>query len=153
MRSDNLGRLSERQRQCLRAAARGYSSKEIARQLGLSPSTVNNHIESAKKLVDAADRGEVARALVDFETGHKMPSDPQGLFIAANAATLSPLRTAANQEGTTWDLLRPPPVGGPENDLTGIQRSFHILQIALMSVIAIAAMSLVIAGLLHTFQP
>ena len=152
MRSENLSRLSERQRQCLRAAARGYSSKEIARQLGLSPSTVNNHIESAKKLAQASERGELARALVDFEAGHKVPSDAPGLFQPFRGSDETGGNTVVSQDWSVLTLVKPPPVGGRRNDLSWNEKTFHIIQIALMSVVAMAAMSLTIAGLIHTFQ-
>lgn len=56
--------LSRRERQCLGLVADGLSSKEIGRQLDLSPRTVELHIARAMARLQAANRSEaVARAL------------------------------------------------------------------------------------------
>ncbi len=52
--------LSPREKQCLTYVARGMSSKEIARSLGLSPRTVDLHIARAAKRLGAANRIEAA---------------------------------------------------------------------------------------------
>lgn len=48
--------LTRRQRQCLELAAQGKSDWVISRLLGLSESTVHNHIESAKRRLGVATR-------------------------------------------------------------------------------------------------
>ncbi len=52
--------LSEREREVLRLIARGLSNKEIAKALGISPSTVNGHVESLLEKLGASDRTEAA---------------------------------------------------------------------------------------------
>jgi len=42
--SDPRNRLSERQRTCLGLAGQGLTSRQIARQLGVSPRTVDEHL-------------------------------------------------------------------------------------------------------------
>ncbi|TWO71132.1 alpha/beta fold hydrolase [Caenimonas sedimenti] len=55
--------LTPRQSEVLRAVAAGRGDKEIARQLGLSPRTVEMHVAGAMKALDCATRAEaVARA-------------------------------------------------------------------------------------------
>lgn len=57
-------RMSPREGQCLSRVARGMSSKEIARDLGLSPRTVDLHVARAVKRLGAINRVDaVARAL------------------------------------------------------------------------------------------
>ena len=51
-------RLSPRERQCLLRVARGMSSKQIARDLELSPRTVDLHVARAVKRLRAANRIE-----------------------------------------------------------------------------------------------
>ncbi len=59
-------RLSPREKQCLGRVARGMTSKEIARDLGLSPRTVDLHIARASTRLGAANRIEaVTRAVRD----------------------------------------------------------------------------------------
>jgi two-component system response regulator NreC len=54
------GRLSARQREVLHLLAAGLTSKEIARRLGLSPKTVENH---RAQLLDALDMDNTAAAV------------------------------------------------------------------------------------------
>lgn len=53
--------LTERERQVLRAAARGASVKVIAAQLHLSAGTVRNHLSAAIGKTDAENRHDAAR--------------------------------------------------------------------------------------------
>lgn len=52
--------LSEREQEILRLIARGLSNKEIAKALGISPSTVKTHVESLLEKLGASDRTEAA---------------------------------------------------------------------------------------------
>ena len=54
------GRLSERQLQVLRLIAAGESNKEIARELGLSPSTAKAHAAAAMTALGTTNRAETA---------------------------------------------------------------------------------------------
>ena len=53
--------LSERERQVLRLAEEGRSSKEIARSLGISPGTTRNYLSEASQKLGASSRIEAAR--------------------------------------------------------------------------------------------
>ena len=70
--------LTPRERECLRLVARHHQSKEIARLLNISKSTVDKHIDSARTRIGAADRRAAALALVAHEhgLGIEYPSDP-----------------------------------------------------------------------------
>lgn len=54
------GRLSDRQVQILRLMADGMANKEIARELGLSPTTVKTHVAHVFSMLGAANRTEAA---------------------------------------------------------------------------------------------
>jgi DNA-binding CsgD family transcriptional regulator len=60
-----LDRLTERERECLRLVDRHLSSKEIARELGLSKHTVDWHLDKARKRLGAPDRYAAARLASD----------------------------------------------------------------------------------------
>jgi LuxR family quorum-sensing system transcriptional regulator CciR len=61
-------RLTNRQFDCLVLAAQGKSDWHIARLLGISPETVHQHIEAAKKRYQVASRTQlVVRALFDSQ--------------------------------------------------------------------------------------
>lgn len=52
-------RLHPRPRDCVALAGRGYSNKEIARALALTPRTVDGYMTEARRLFDAHDRTEL----------------------------------------------------------------------------------------------
>lgn len=72
--------LTPRERECLRLVARHHQSKEIARLLNITKSTVDKHIDSAKARIGAANRRAAALALLAYEAenglGIEYPSDP-----------------------------------------------------------------------------
>ncbi|NUP65433.1 MAG: response regulator transcription factor, partial [Nonomuraea sp.] len=53
--------LSARQEQVARLAAEGLTNQEIARELFLSPKTVDKHVSAAMRKVGARSRTELAR--------------------------------------------------------------------------------------------
>ena len=53
--------LTERERRCLRLAGQGYTSANIARELGLSDGTVRNYLSEATQKLGASNRVEAAR--------------------------------------------------------------------------------------------
>lgn len=56
--------LSEREIECLKAAARGFNSTEAADQLGITVHTVNYHLANAQKKLDARNKTQaVAQAI------------------------------------------------------------------------------------------
>lgn len=57
-------RLTERERECLRLVHAHLNSKQIARRLGIKPSTVDRHCENAARKLNAAGRVNAALLLV-----------------------------------------------------------------------------------------
>ena len=68
--------LSARQLECLRLVGRGFNTKEIAIELGISPETARSHIDAARMKLGAANRGRAARLLVEHEASR--PPRPTG---------------------------------------------------------------------------
>lgn len=63
-------RLHPRSRDCVILAGRGYSNKEIARALALTPRTVDGYLTEARRLFEAHDRTElVVSAVLAGEIG------------------------------------------------------------------------------------
>jgi DNA-binding CsgD family transcriptional regulator len=56
--------ITEAQRVALRLVAKGYESKEIARQVGVGHHAIDKRIERAVRLMGASDRKEAARMLM-----------------------------------------------------------------------------------------
>lgn len=73
MSSERFAALSRRERECLRLVAQALSSKEIAARIGLSPHTVDDHLRSAKRTLEAPDRRAAARMLVEYEARSTPP--------------------------------------------------------------------------------
>lgn len=149
---DALQRLTERQKDCLRLVAQGYTSKEIGRALALSPSTVDNHILAAVQLTGALSRGEAARLLTGSEVRQNLPSELPGL---AKAATHWPSsgQTEASASATwgrrIWSL---PPLGGRRNELDAAERTIRIIQVAVVAFGAVMSLSLLVAGAFRIFS-
>lgn len=58
------GALTQREIACLREVAAGASDKDIARTLAIKPSTVHDHIERARRKLEARTRAQAAAMLV-----------------------------------------------------------------------------------------
>jgi DNA-binding CsgD family transcriptional regulator len=67
MDEHRLNRLTEKQRECLRLVYAHMSSKEIAKQLGVEPGTVDQYIKAAMRTLGVAERRAAARLLADHE--------------------------------------------------------------------------------------
>ena len=74
-----LPRLHPRLRECVVLIGRGYSNKEIARALALTPRTVDGYLTEARRLFYAHDRTElVVSAVLAGEVGlHELRRQPE----------------------------------------------------------------------------
>jgi DNA-binding CsgD family transcriptional regulator len=147
-----LARLTERQKDCLSRVSQGYTSKEIGRQLGLSPSTVDNHILAAMQVLDEPSRAAAARKYMSIEDRQKIPSEPHSLAETSNSVSLQP-----TVEPTQWPRLGKfvfalPPIGGRRNDLGWSERTIQILQVAVLSLGIFLTLAVIIAGAFSAFS-
>jgi DNA-binding CsgD family transcriptional regulator len=152
MADTTIQKLTERQKECLRLVAQGYTSKEIGRALDLSPSTVDNHILTAVQSMSANSRGEAARSLTGVEARQKLPREPQPLAESAQTGLFSvsaeaPAFTAQGRK--FWSL---PPVGGQKNELDSAERSLRIVQVAAVGFGTVMSLALLIAGAFQIFS-
>ena len=60
-------RLTPRERDCLQLAAQHFTSKGIARQLGLSQHTVDGHFQEARRKLGAPTRRDAVRIFLEME--------------------------------------------------------------------------------------
>jgi DNA-binding CsgD family transcriptional regulator len=140
--------LSEGQKACLRLVAKGMSSKEIAKALGLTPQTVDTYVKVSMARIGASNRREAARMLVAAEASLKSGSPPAGL--ADRHAERDQLASTGTTGWLSW--VRPPPVGGGFHDLNWSQKTYQALLVALISASIVIALALAIAGLFQTFS-
>lgn len=62
---EDLDRLSQREREVLRLIARGYSYKEVARELFISIKTVETHVSSVLRKLQLSNRHQLTRWATD----------------------------------------------------------------------------------------
>lgn len=124
-----IARLSTRQLACLRLVAELKKTEQIAAELGISPSTVNTHIERAVTMLGAANRREAARLVTQSLPQSPIKSPTETLRLAERHDT-PPFVQAAAVGGK----------GRQRNDLSWEQR----LGLALL---ALAMLCIALAGL------
>ncbi len=67
-RADHLGTLRPRLRQVLELFAAGWSTKEVATRLGISPKTVDVHRAKLLRLLNVSSLVEAVRLKLDMES-------------------------------------------------------------------------------------
>ena len=147
-----IQRLTERQKDCLRLVAQGYTSKEIGRTLDLSPSTVDNHILTAVQSMSANSRAQAARSLAGLEVRQKLPRESRALAESVQSGLLSVSTEApalAIKDRNIWSL---PPIGGQTNELDSAERSLRIVQVAAVGFGTVMSLTLLIAGAFKIFS-
>jgi DNA-binding CsgD family transcriptional regulator len=89
--SEAAERLTPKERECLGLVRENRSSKEIARQLGISNTSVDTHIRRALAKLNLRDRYEAARLLAQLER-------PESALAAAPS-------DSSRQAGFRWSDL------------------------------------------------
>jgi DNA-binding CsgD family transcriptional regulator len=93
MMMDSIPRLTDGQRDCLRLVYKHMTSKDIARELGVSPHTVDMRLRTAMRVLAVASRIDAARLLIASEALHGGASDgamlglPSDFDVAAATAS------------------------------------------------------------------
>jgi DNA-binding CsgD family transcriptional regulator len=105
--SELFERLSPRKGDCLREAAKGYSSKEIGRILNLSYHTVDNHILEIRKMLGDMSRRKAAQLFVDWEArkgGQNLPPYPMAISEAPDSRSTASIETQADDQVEQGDV-------------------------------------------------
>jgi len=153
MSTEAISKLTARQRDCLRLVLQHKQSKEIGRELGISPMTVDNHFRSAIQTLGVSNRLEAALMLASYEAGggdaepsQRLTSQPHPVVSPAERSIMAsssedgdeqremasalredqvPYRTY--REASFIDFPLPVPTREkPRNELTIAQRLFWI---------------------------
>jgi DNA-binding CsgD family transcriptional regulator len=179
MESGRIEKLTEAQRICLRMVLMHLSSKDIARELGISPHTVDQRLRMAIQILGVANRFEAARLLAKYETPNAYQSAVyQSPHVAQSAvhATVDlsdihgmrqaetdfhgssvreeqlAFRTPAFVTGGGFVNLPIPTPGRERNDLSVVQRLGWILSIAIASALAFGGLLAGLDALKRLFQ-
>jgi DNA-binding CsgD family transcriptional regulator len=141
--ASRIDKLTRRQKDCLRLVGHGYTSKEIGPRLGISYSTVDNHLLAAIQILEAPGRAEAARMLADHEetSRQQMPRHPEDLVLSPGTPD-DRGQGASPPETFLGGLL--PPIGGRLNVLPTSQRVLAIAKIALFSTLVFVTCVIVI---------
>jgi DNA-binding CsgD family transcriptional regulator len=126
-------RLTSRQESCIALVASGLSSKEIARELGISPSTVDNHIATAMHIIGLANRAALANWYTETRDSKSVRTQNR------------PRPKAGRTFSISFSL---PPMGGIRNSLSLMERVFSALQVITVSVMAASSLILVVLVLI-----
>lgn len=156
--------LTEGQMACLRLVAQHYTSKEIARELGISHFTVDQRLDAARRKLNAPSRKDAAKIFAAFE----MRAISQPLVYEASeplvyeTLPLEPTQFDINQSSTPdrkkqklaafFPLHFLPPIGGERHELSNREVLVHVLNIAFFSTLVMAFVVVVLTGTFRLFQ-
>jgi DNA-binding CsgD family transcriptional regulator len=148
--------LSEGQKACLRLVDDHHTSKEIARILGISPFTVDQRLDAARRKLNAASRKDAAKIFAAMEQGNLSEPfvyEPQRLEPQTIAAisTLPPDR-AGQAFARLSSLISVPPIGGERHELSKKEILVQSLNIAFFSTLVIAFVVVVLTGTMRLFE-
>lgn len=103
MSRDRVDKLTEGQREVLRRVNRHMETKEIARELGLSPDGVNQRIKAAMRTLDVNKRRDAALLLAEAEgeTPYQpLVYPPRDIAPAGDPATLASSTESGREQGS-----------------------------------------------------
>jgi DNA-binding CsgD family transcriptional regulator len=139
--------LSDRQAQCLALASQGMTSKEIARRIGISPSTVDNHLRVAMMRLGARNRREAVNRFRDCD---ELERNGRGSSETAQALPRD-IAKGTDRRDSVVGIFRLP-LGGTPNTFSIRQKLWLVAQIALMATMTFAAIAFTISGLIAVFD-
>jgi DNA-binding CsgD family transcriptional regulator len=170
--------LTEGQKDCLRLVSDHFTSKEIARQLGISHFTVDQRLNVARKKLNAANRTDAAKLFASMEEGHvyeRLVYQPHTVANNSDPLTLgtsprqvgqheventgsnifsSQANTAEHESGFVQirSFLSVPPIGGARHDLSKKRVIFSSLNIAFYATITVSILILVLTGVMRMIE-
>jgi DNA-binding CsgD family transcriptional regulator len=141
--------LTNRQKECLSLVNQGYSSKEIAHLLAIAPTTVDSHIAAAMTVLGASTRGQAARLMLRKKASKNYTSKSDHI---AEFGDLTHNQTASKDSYLSqadWSrLLTLLSFRGTNKDFGIWSKIIFIVQISLLSSLALAASVLTLTGVI-----
>jgi DNA-binding CsgD family transcriptional regulator len=155
MNSPAYSELTDGQKACLRLVDDHHTSKEIARILGISPFTVDQRLDAARRKLNAASRKDAAKMFAAFEKGvlsEPFVYEPQRLEPAGfSDISLSSPNRVEQLTASFLSLVSVPPIGGERHELSKKEILVQSLNIAFFSTLVIAFVVVVLTGTLRLF--
>lgn len=156
MAIDARPELTDGQKACLRLVDDHHTSKEIGRILGISPFTVDQRLDAARRKLNAQSRKDAAKIFAATE--HSTISEPfvyqpQWLEQRAIADISVPSPNRVEQIfSRASSLVSVPPIGGERHELSKKEILVQSLNIAFFSTLVIAIVVVVLTGTLRLLQ-
>lgn len=167
MAGKKKGELTEAQKQCLRLVEKLYTSKEIARELGISHFTVDQRLDGARRKLNADTRKNavlifsaleaenISEALVYEAPNIAITTDSGNvevpdIYKKGNSNYTANGRTPTNTShgfASTWMSL--PPIGGDNHNLTKIDVFGAIIKTAIFATVSVSAAIMIIVGVMR----
>jgi DNA-binding CsgD family transcriptional regulator len=151
-----LPELTEGQKACLRLVDDHHTSKEIARKLGISPFTVDQRLDAARRKLKAASRKDAAKLFAAMERGgvsEPFVYEPVRLESAGfGDISVTPPNRAEQVLGRFSSLISVPPIGGERHELSKKEILVQSLNIAFFSTLVIAFVVVILTGTLRLFE-
>ncbi len=141
--------LTGRQKECMLLLQDGLSSKQIARELGISPRTVDQHISAALENLGDHSRLEAVSLLHDQELVEvsEGTEPPQAPSRDKRQHHLSPLPRPSEVYRRSGYLPIFPPIGGGVNAASTKDRIIWIIRIGILSLMLTCLAVVFILGL------
>lgn len=156
MNKASIFELTDGQKACLRLVDDHHTSKEIARILGISPFTVDQRLDAARRKLNASSRKDAAKIFAAFEKGGL--SEP----LVYEALRLETVGFVDSQEasphpvgqvfGKISSFVSVPPIGGERHELSKKEILVQSLNIAFFSTLVIAFVVVVLTGTFRLFR-
>ncbi len=162
--------LTEAQIECLRMVAMHKTSKEIARELGISPYTVDQRLDLAREKLEVATRKQAAIKFIQLEnidlserfvyeqpslgtsgsSQHPKIPTSDGRYFEAFAQIATQPTKNENFVSSRFDKIKSvpifgvPPIGGVRHDMTHRQILTNMFHIAFFSALSVGLVTVLI---------
>ncbi len=148
--------LTEGQKACLRLVVQQQTSKEIARVLGISPFTVDQRLDAARRKLNAASRKDAAKlfaALDQSEIYQPLVYETPMLETANGAVSQNSLPDGWQRKlAKIISFISVPPIGGKRHELSNREILVFALNLSFFSTLVMAFVVVVLTGTLRLFQ-
>ncbi len=150
-----FGELTEGQKACLRLVLEHHTSKEIGRVLGISPFTVDQRLDAARRKLNANSRWDAARIFASLENSgisDRLVYQPQELENTQTTDKQTSSNTAIGRiVSKLTSFISVPPLGGARHRLSAKEILVRSLNIAFFGTLVIATVIIMLTGVMDLF--
>ncbi len=169
MSHGNESPLTDGQKACLNLVNAHLTSKQIARQLGISPFTVDQRLDAARRKLRASSRRDAARIFAEMHDNiiyERLVYEPEPIaenIVATNdpnapkkavqrGLTLSRNHSFRAEHALLFSIFAVPPMGGKRHDYSKREIVVQSLNIAFYSAMVVGMIILTVTGTMQIVQ-